>query len=114
MKKLLVLLLALVAIACNSCGATQPSPAPMPAWDGGSGPPAPVFDAAPPPAPVPGDDCGQAEANALAHHCILPTTTKGTPWATICRAYTANGVDMHTSCVVKAPDCPTVTACLSH
>lgn len=111
MNKLLALLLALVAIACNSC-ANQPSPAPVPAWDGG--PPAPTFDAAPPPDPIPGDSCGAAATNAMARGCILPTAIQGTPWSTVCRAYMAGGVDMHADCVAKATDCDTVTACLSH
>ena len=97
--------------ACNSC-APQPAPAPPPpivVVDAGPI----VFDAAPPPAPVIGDACGTAEAHATAIGCALVATVKGADWATVCRAYQANGINMHTACVSDAADCNAVTACLS-
>lgn len=74
-----------------------------------------AYDASPTPIPAPSADdaCGQAEANAQAHSCLLPSTKNATSWATVCRAYTASGVDMHAGCVTAAGDCPTVAACLS-
>lgn len=99
-RVLAVYVFASVMLACTP----QPTPNPPPQPDADA---ASAVDAG----PLTGGPCEQAFQLATAMGCPLKAPSTGT-WVQACNNARANGIDMHTKCVLGAASCSAVAYCL--